>query len=505
MHRYFTFILFLFFASGAYAQDLSATMKMPESVEPGDVYVTEITINKGPINSYIKFSQKLPTNFKASEIDVKGGNFTFEDSIIKIVWFFPPANNEFTFSYKVRVPKDASGVKKIGGKIYYFFNTDREVFSFDKHFISIGKEKKDIVISSATKVVDNETSGNPTVKEINAALINATSNVTTDTAATIVVARDTIKKIAVPLEQYKDTVTNTLKTISVAPPLIAKDTTVVPMVGTQINSPVNNANTTTINDMIKVKDTTIIATVKPVIKVVEKDTIPAVVAVKKEEKIGDVDSSELIYSVQVGSYKEEVPLETANRFLQISAKAYKNLKENNGFTTFVVGNFKTKEDAVPLKNQMIEKGFKGAFVVAYPAKNVYTSIKNKSTKTNLSITDKVVVKNKSIVSAKKMDSKKSETLQPINNLTVSDSSAANKTYSVQIGAFKEEVPLETANKFLTLAAKGVKNLKNDLGLTIYTVGNFKTREEAVTFKNQLIEKGFKDAFVVAFQNGAVVK
>ncbi len=472
MYRYFTFFLFFFLIGGASSQDLSATMKMPESIEPGDVYTTEVTINKGPINSYIKFSQKLPANFKATELDAHGGSFTFDDSIIKIVWFFPPANKEFTFSYKVRVPDDASGVKKIGGKIYYFFNTDRQVFSFDKQFVSIGKDKKEMVTTFATKVTDTSSVLNPTVKEINAALSNCSTIVKTDSVLIPVVTKDTTKNSLVQLEQIKDT------------------------------------------------SNTIIA--KPIIKDVILDTLSAAVAIKKEEKamVPDsavpknvvtaenknvVDTTELIYSVQVGSYKDEVPLETANKFLQIAAKGYKNLKENNGYTTFVVGNFGTKEAAVPLKNQMIEKGFKGAFVIAYPAKNVYSAIKNKQIKADHSSANEASTKNKATKESSKVEAKNTDNKKEFSPTAASDSVSTKKTYRVQIGAFKEEVPLETANKFLTLAAKGIKNLKNDLGITVYTIGNFSSREEALSLKNQLIEKGFKDAFVVAFENGILLK
>jgi cell division protein FtsN len=505
MYRYFTFFLFFFLIGGAYSQDLSATMKMPESVEPGDVYTTEVTINKGPINSYIKFSQKLPANFKATELDVHGGSFTFDDSIIKIVWFFPPANNEFTFSYKVSVPDDASGVKKIGGKIYYFFNTDRQVFSFEKQFVYIGKDKKEMVTTFATKVKDTSSVLNPTVKEINAALNNSSTIVKTDSVLIPLVTKDTIKNSLVQLEQIKDTSNTTI-----AKPIIKDvilDTLSAPVAIKKEEKAMEGDLAPIINNEIKTPENVIL-------------NVPKIVVNPENKSV--VDTTELIYSVQVGSYKEEVPLETANKFLQIAAKGYKNLKENNGYTTFVVGNFKTKEEAIPLIGKMENKGFKGAFVVAYPAKNVYSAIKNKTIKTNLFLDNKLTPKSNSVTSSQKVNSKNpdnltevkkiaqektlhSKTVQVKTNSTVLDSASAKKIYSVQIGAFKEEVPLETANKFLTLAAKGIKNLKTDLGITVYTIGNFSSREEALSLKNQLIEKGFKDAFVVAFENGIILK
>ncbi|MBL0329163.1 MAG: PD40 domain-containing protein [Bacteroidetes bacterium] len=78
-------------------------------------------------------------------------------------------------------------------------------------------------------------------------------------------------------------------------------------------------------------------------------------------------------------------------------------------------------------------------------------------------------------------------------------------FKVQIGAFKEEVPLEIANKFLKIAKKGVKNYKDQNGLTIYTVGTYKTYAEASTVRAEVVaEAGITDAFIVAYKDGAKI-
>lgn len=75
-------------------------------------------------------------------------------------------------------------------------------------------------------------------------------------------------------------------------------------------------------------------------------------------------------------------------------------------------------------------------------------------------------------------------------------------FKVQIGAFKEEVPLEIANKFLKIAKKGVKNYKDANGLTIYTVGTYKTYAEAATIKAEVVaEAAIIDAFIIAYKDG----
>ncbi|MFL5762805.1 MAG: hypothetical protein ACJ77K_02615 [Bacteroidia bacterium] len=78
-------------------------------------------------------------------------------------------------------------------------------------------------------------------------------------------------------------------------------------------------------------------------------------------------------------------------------------------------------------------------------------------------------------------------------------------YKVQIGAFKDEVPLDIANKFLKIAKKGIKNYKDENGLTIYTVGVYKSYEEANRVKGEVAQEAeITDAFIVAYNNGAKI-
>ena len=74
-------------------------------------------------------------------------------------------------------------------------------------------------------------------------------------------------------------------------------------------------------------------------------------------------------------------------------------------------------------------------------------------------------------------------------------------FKVQIGAFNEEVPLETANKFLKISKKGIKNYKDEKGTTIYTVGNYATYEEADRSRQEVASEGLPDAFIVAYSDG----
>lgn len=506
MRQYFTLFILLIALKVSVAQDLTATMKMPEVTPPGTDYIVEVTITKGTINSYIKFTQKLPPRFRATEVESSGGSFIFDDSIVKIIWFFPPAKNEFTFSYKVKVPKEATGNKKIGGKVFYFFNTNREVFVFDKKVITVGNPK-DILAAKEKLKNDSIAAANNLAKKIIDSLItNRIVIIKTDSTAIASTSKvsDTLSKTK---QQPKDTTVASKDTAAMPPikPIAkvipAKDTLSAPPAVAVATKPLPTKDTVSSRT---VKTTTLITSIEP-----DPED-------KKESTTG-----EFSYCVQLGAFKEEVPLDLANRFFKISARGIKNFKDDNGFTTFTVGNFKTREEAVPLKNEMLEKGFQGAFIIAVPANKlppVTTSkpiIKketiekpNSSSTTNTTVIKTNVVTN----TTPKVETKPQVVETAAETITVTPtvpatntSSSANRTYRVQIGAFKEEVPLETANKFFKLAAKGVKNLKDKRGYTVYTVGDFSNRDEALILRNEMIAKGFKDAFIVAFENGEIVK
>ncbi len=75
-------------------------------------------------------------------------------------------------------------------------------------------------------------------------------------------------------------------------------------------------------------------------------------------------------------------------------------------------------------------------------------------------------------------------------------------FKVQIGVFKEMIPLPIANSFLKIAKQGIKNYKDENGYTVYILGNFKTMEDAAKTKNEVAASDqLKDAFIVAFSDG----
>ena len=73
-------------------------------------------------------------------------------------------------------------------------------------------------------------------------------------------------------------------------------------------------------------------------------------------------------------------------------------------------------------------------------------------------------------------------------------------YKVQVGAFRNPIPQNLFKGFAPISAEKVKD-----DITRYRVGYFKTLQNANDAKNQVRSLGYKDAFVVALNNGSRIK
>jgi hypothetical protein len=107
-------------------------------MNPGDEIIAEITINKGSVAGFVKFQQDFPEGFLVSEVDSKGGNFSFVENSLKIVWISFPSENDVKIKYKLSVLSTANGAKTINGKISYLDNNDKKIFTLSPISLNIG-------------------------------------------------------------------------------------------------------------------------------------------------------------------------------------------------------------------------------------------------------------------------------------------------------------------------------------------------------------------------------
>lgn len=243
----------------------------------------------------------------------------------------------------------------------------------------------------------------------------------------------------------------------------------------------------------------------------------------------------LLYTVQVGVYARPVSsIQLFNITPLYSEKA------PNGYIRYTSGIYNDINKAVQAKNIIVEIGVKDAFVTAYyngkrisiaEAKqleatngaSVFATAANINVMPSRGQGGAITqlnnnVQNTPVNTTNTPGNSTNTTNTPINNTPVNNPPAnttgttiaqkvsasvedAGVVYKVQIGAFKEEVPIDIANKFISIASGGIRNYKDENGLTIYTLGVYKSYDAANALKTDLVREGLTDAFVVAYSNG----
>lgn len=75
-------------------------------------------------------------------------------------------------------------------------------------------------------------------------------------------------------------------------------------------------------------------------------------------------------------------------------------------------------------------------------------------------------------------------------------------YKIQIGAYKGKIP-DTADRLIKKLSiiRKIENYKDEKGVHVYTTGNLRSYQEAVTMQGQLKQEGVKNAIVAAYHNG----
>lgn len=82
-----------------------------------------------------------------------------------------------------------------------------------------------------------------------------------------------------------------------------------------------------------------------------------------KSKAKNYNKSNVSYKVQIGSYKNQLPTEVLTKFMTI--KGVEQTEIDNELTRYSVGNFKTYAEVEAFKNELVEKGIVGAFVIAF--------------------------------------------------------------------------------------------------------------------------------------------
>ena len=122
----------LFLLVDTSGQEVDISMDHPDQVNAGQEFTVTVTINKGSLSDYSRFSQDLPLGLTATNISSPNADFSFDNQRIRIIWLKLPDGDEVQVSYKILVNERLKGSFILGGVFAYVVADERKFMNFDK-------------------------------------------------------------------------------------------------------------------------------------------------------------------------------------------------------------------------------------------------------------------------------------------------------------------------------------------------------------------------------------
>lgn len=114
------------------AQSVGITIDHPNQVNAGEEFTVAVTITKGGLTDYSRFSQDLPLGLTAVNVSSPNADFSFDNQRIRIIWLKLPEGDEVTVSYKIRVDERLTGSFALGGVFAYVVEDERKFLNLDQ-------------------------------------------------------------------------------------------------------------------------------------------------------------------------------------------------------------------------------------------------------------------------------------------------------------------------------------------------------------------------------------
>jgi len=111
----------------AQEQNVQINIDAPESVVAGNEMKITVTIDKGDLRDYSRFSQELPQGFTATNLSSPNADFTFTDQRVRIIWLKLPVEQVIRVVYMIAINERLKGELELGGT-FAFVNEGERAF-----------------------------------------------------------------------------------------------------------------------------------------------------------------------------------------------------------------------------------------------------------------------------------------------------------------------------------------------------------------------------------------
>ncbi len=114
-------------------QEVEISIDHPNRVNAGEEFTVSVTISKGSLTDYSRFSQDLPLGLSATNVSSPNADFSFDNQRVRVIWLKMPESSQFTISYRVRVDPRLKGSFVLGGVFAYVVEDERKFLNFDRN------------------------------------------------------------------------------------------------------------------------------------------------------------------------------------------------------------------------------------------------------------------------------------------------------------------------------------------------------------------------------------
>ena len=195
-----------------------------------------------------------------------------------------------------------------------------------------------------------------------------------------------------------------------------------------------------------------------------------------------------IFRVQLGAFKK-----TPHKSAFKNVKNLVVVENESGYSKYMSGAFENYLEASRHKIEMIADGWQGAFVVAYKRGQG-----RRVTMEEAGVTEEVVEQAKAALEGKEV-----VTTTPVKPPEPAFDKSRVK-YKIQIGIYKNQVPPDVLSEYMKLNNLAEIQVDNSSAAKRYTSGEFSSYNDAVEYRNKLIQKGFETAFIIALKDGELI-
>ena len=113
-------------------QEVEISLDHSDQVKAGEVFEVTVTINKGSLTDYSRFSQDLPLGLTATNVSSPNADFSFDNQRIRIIWLKLPEESEVKVTYNIMVNERLKGTFVLGGVFAYVVAEERKFLNFEK-------------------------------------------------------------------------------------------------------------------------------------------------------------------------------------------------------------------------------------------------------------------------------------------------------------------------------------------------------------------------------------